>query len=97
MATTVTKNEDGTYKVAKDTTLEKNLTKEQIQERIDTYKAGITNYEEEIAALESIMTDVETVEAEETAKAEAEAAAAEAEASAESSEEDSSSEGGTKE
>lgn len=41
MATTISKNEDGTYKLSSDTTSEENLTKEQIEDRIATYKANI--------------------------------------------------------
>lgn len=62
MGINVTKNDDGTYKICKETSVETDISKEELETRVETLKANLVTTQTEIDELESTIEQIKSLE-----------------------------------
>lgn len=62
MGINVTKNDDGTYRICKETSVETDISKEELETRVETLKANLVTTQTEIDELESTIEQIKSLE-----------------------------------
>lgn len=62
MGINVTKNDDGTYRICKETSVETDISKEELETRVETLKANLLTTQTEIDELESTIEQIKSLE-----------------------------------
>lgn len=62
MGINVTKNDDGTYRICKEKSVETDISKEELETRVETLKANLLTTQTEIDELESTIEQIKSLE-----------------------------------